>query len=74
MCRKILIVCVPCTRPSTRASAPPLQRSQSYVSGTALISLLAATGLQINEALTLARRDVYLDADVLRVTGKYRAR
>jgi site-specific recombinase XerD len=55
-----------------RASTPPPQRSQSYVSGKrALISLLAATGLQINEALTLARRDVHLDADGLRVTGKY---
>jgi integrase len=37
----------------------------------ALISLLAATGIRISEALTLTRGDVDLDAGVLRVTGKY---
>lgn len=37
----------------------------------ALISLLAATGLRISEALTMACDDVDLDVGVLRVTGKY---
>jgi len=37
----------------------------------ALISLLAATGLRIAEALTLDCGDVDLDAGLLRVTGKY---
>jgi integrase len=47
--------------------SPPMRA----VTCQALISLLAATGLRINEALTLARGDVDLDAGVLRVTGKY---
>jgi integrase/recombinase XerD len=38
---------------------------------SAVISLLAATGMRIKEALTLTRGDVDLDAGVLRVTGKY---
>ena len=35
------------------------------------LSVPAATGLRISEALTLARGDVDLEAGVLRVTGKY---
>jgi integrase/recombinase XerD len=38
----------------------------------ALISLLAATGMRISEALTMTRDDAGLNAGVLRVTGKYR--
>ncbi|HEX3781131.1 MAG TPA: tyrosine-type recombinase/integrase [Pseudonocardiaceae bacterium] len=37
----------------------------------ALISLLAATGMRIGEALGLKRSDVDLEAGVLQVTGKY---
>jgi integrase/recombinase XerD len=37
----------------------------------ALISLLAATGMRIGEALGLDRGDADLDAGVLKVTGKY---
>ncbi len=47
--------------------SPPMRAATCQ----ALISLLAATELRINEALTLARGDVDLDAGVLRVTGKY---
>jgi integrase/recombinase XerD len=47
--------------------SPPMRAATCQ----ALISLLAATGLRITEALTLTRGDVDLDAGVLRVTGKY---
>ncbi len=47
--------------------SPPMRAATCQ----ALISLLAATGLRISEALTLARGDVDLHAGVLRVTGKY---
>jgi integrase/recombinase XerD len=47
--------------------SPPMRAATCQ----ALISLLAATGLRISEALTLARGDVDLEAGVLRVTGKY---
>ena len=47
--------------------SPPMRAATCQ----ALISLLAATGLRISEALTLARGDVNLDAGVLQVTGKY---
>ena len=47
--------------------SPPMRAATCQ----ALISLLAATGLRISEALTLTRGDVDLSAGVLRVTGKY---
>ena len=49
------------------ALSPPMRAATCQ----ALISLLAATGLRISEALTLARGDVDLHAGVLQVTGKY---
>jgi site-specific recombinase XerD len=75
MRRKILIACAPATQAihaGIRTAATAW--SELRVRKRALITLLAATGLRINEALTLALHDVDLDADVLRVTGKYRAR
>ncbi len=53
------------------AAAGTLSPPMRAVTCQALISLLAATGLRITEALTLARGDVNLHAGVLRVTGKY---
>ena len=47
--------------------SPPMRAATCQT----LISLLAATGLRISEALTLSRGDVDLDAGVLKVTGKY---
>ena len=52
-------------------AAGTLRPTMRAVTCQALISLLAATGLRISEALTLARGDVDLDAGVLQVTGKY---
>jgi integrase/recombinase XerD len=47
--------------------SPPMRAATCQ----ALISLLAATGMRISEALTMTRGDTDLDAGVLRVTGKY---
>jgi integrase/recombinase XerD len=57
--------------PALIAAAGTLHAPLPVATYQALISLLAATGLRISEALTLARGDVDLDAGVLRVTGKY---
>lgn len=47
--------------------SPPMRAATCQT----LISLLAATGLRISEALNLSRADVDPDAGVLKVTGKY---
>jgi integrase len=47
--------------------SPPMRAATCQ----ALISLLAATGMRISEALTMTRGDADLDAGVLRVTGKH---
>jgi integrase/recombinase XerD len=47
--------------------SPPMRAATCQ----ALISLLAAAGMRISEALTMTRGDADLDAGVLRVTGKY---
>lgn len=51
-------------------AAETLNRPLAAATYQALISLLAVSGLRINEAVTLQRSDVDLDAGVLRVTGK----
>jgi integrase/recombinase XerD len=53
------------------AAAQTLAKPLAAATYQALISLLAATGIRIAEALALERAEADLDIGVLRVTGKY---